>query len=409
MSESYSLGFRILGSTAERRRLVDHVAAFAGYAACDSKAEIEKEAYLSAFAFGKDFREHLTEHDSPKGFDGPCWSPFVWFDIDRVGDLEHALGDARRLAAFILERFKGLDEADLLAFFSGSKGFGIGLPIYWHAEPSAVFHRVCRRFAEQLASRAGIAIDPAIYTKTQPLRAPNSKHPKTGLHKSRLAFDELMGLSIAAIRDLAAEPNAFELPATRATNSDQASSDWREAFELVQREAEGTSQKILANGGKPTLNRLTLNFIRDGAGTGDRHRLAFSAACNLAEFGCPPDLAHALLSESALDSGLSPSDTRRQIECGLAFVKPVSTTAEPLDSEAIEECLAIETEGKPALPMQPPPKPPPGAVFHYHDAKGRPCEPSVCHIWTWQGAGRWYFAADCTPPNYTLKKECEES
>jgi hypothetical protein len=71
--------------------------------------------------------------------------------------------------------------------------------------------------------------------------------------------------------------------------------------------------------GDPKLNRQTTDFIRDGADAGDRHRLLFSAAANLGEFGCPPALAHALLTEAALDSGLSPSDVRRQIECGLNY------------------------------------------------------------------------------------------
>ena len=54
-----------------------------------------------------------------------------------------------------------------------------------------------------------------------------------------------------------------------------------------------------------------------GAGAGDRHRLLFSAAANLGESGCPVELAHELLREAALDSGLSPSETKRQIDCGL--------------------------------------------------------------------------------------------
>ena len=60
---------------------------------------------------------------------------------------------------------------------------------------------------------------------------------------------------------------------------------------------------------------------------GDRHRLLFSAAANLAEFGCPPALAHALLSEAGLDSGLSPADVRRQIDCGLGRVGTCPPTA----------------------------------------------------------------------------------
>ena len=100
--------------------------------------------------------------------------------------------------------------------------------------------------------------------------------------------------------------------------------------------------------GSPMLNRSTFAFIRDGAGTGDRHRLLFSAAANLAEFGCTPALAVALLEESALDSGLSPKDVRRQVECGLAAAPSPSpmestqpaapgSTQDALDGSTVKE------------------------------------------------------------------------
>ena len=50
---------------------------------------------------------------------------------------------------------------------------------------------------------------------------------------------------------------------------------------------------------------------RDGAREGERHVRLFRAAANLAEFDGPPALAHALLTEAALDSGLTPSAVRR--------------------------------------------------------------------------------------------------
>lgn len=78
-----------------------------------------------------------------------------------------------------------------------------------------------------------------------------------------------------------------------------------------------TERHAALTNGTPRLNRATLDFIRDGADQGDRHRLLFSAAANLAELGCPSALAHALLTEGALDSGLPPAEVRRQIECGL--------------------------------------------------------------------------------------------
>ena len=53
-------GFRIVGPLWERRRLVEADAAFQAYAECDPKAEVDREAYLSAFRFGDEFRRLLA-------------------------------------------------------------------------------------------------------------------------------------------------------------------------------------------------------------------------------------------------------------------------------------------------------------------------------------------------------------
>jgi hypothetical protein len=321
MSDRSRYGYRIVGNTAGRRRFVDAAAALAGYAACDPRAEVAREAYLSAFWFGTDFRAYLAQTGSTKGFDGLCWAPFVWWDIDAEDDPQAALDGARRLTAAILDRYRVLDDEELLRFFSGSKGFHVGLPLCWDAPPSLDFNRVVRRFAEGFAQLAGVSIDASIYDKVRAFRAPNSRHPKTGLHKRRLTHDELMGLSLDGIRRLAESPEPFALPAPAAA-CEQAAAEWCDAAARVREEAEGKARRrnAVANG-TPMLNRQTLDFIRDGAEQGDRHRLLFSAAANLAEFACPPALAHALLTEAALDSGLSPSDVRRQIECGLNHIK----------------------------------------------------------------------------------------
>ena len=94
-------GFRIVGATWEARRLVDAAAALAGYAACDDRAEVYREAYLSAFQFGEDFRRLLLETGSTAGFSGPCWSPWLWFDIDHEDDLDRAQREANRLSMYV--------------------------------------------------------------------------------------------------------------------------------------------------------------------------------------------------------------------------------------------------------------------------------------------------------------------
>lgn len=308
-------GFRIVGDCHNERRLVDWGAAFLAYANCDGRAGVDREAYLSAFTFGDDFRRLLDSTGSTRGFAGCCGSPWLWFDIDRDDDLDRATLDARRLAASLVERYR-LDGDDLLLFFSGSKGYHAGLPLSLCGSPgpSAGFHSTCRRLAERLAGSFGITVDASVYDRVRAFRAPNSRHAKTGLHKRRLSLDELLNLSTDAIARLAAEPSPFDLPDPPGLD-DQAITDWRQATEAVERSA-AVHQDRRANG-SPKLTRATLAFIRDGAGTGDRHRLLFSAAANLAEFGCPPALAHALLTEAGLDTGLPPGEVRRQIDCGL--------------------------------------------------------------------------------------------
>jgi hypothetical protein len=318
----FRFGFRILGKTCEPRRLVDAGAAFAAYAACDPRADLDHEAYLSAFWFGEDFRGLLTSTGSTAGFCGPCWSHWLWFDLDNE-DLHYSHQDAGGLVAFLVERF-GIEADGLLIFFSGSKGFHVGLPTaLWSPSPSLDFHRTARRFAESLAEQAAVTIDAGVYDAVRAFRAPNSRHPKTGLHKRRLSFAELCG-PLDAITELAKAPAPFDVP-TCSTANEQAAADWQAAVERVATEDEAKAARRAAGNGSPTLNKATMIFIRDGASNGDRHRLLFSAAANLAEFGCPASLAVALLEESALDSGLAPKDVRRQVECGLSAAGSASS------------------------------------------------------------------------------------
>jgi hypothetical protein len=221
-----------------------------------------------------------------------------------------------------------MEPADLLLFFSGSKGFHLGLPTaLWSPAPTLDFHRTARRFAEHVAELAAVTLDAGVYDRVRAFRAPNSRHPKTGLYKRRLTFDELLG-PLDAILTFAKTPAPFVVPVVTKT-SDKAAADWQQAADEVRQEGEAKAARRAAGNGTPTLNRATLDFVRDGAHQGDRHRLLFSAAANLAEFACPPALVFALLTESGLDSGLPPKEVRRQIECGLAAVgsKPTHQNA----------------------------------------------------------------------------------
>jgi hypothetical protein len=312
----HTYGFRIVGSCYNDRRLIDWPSAFAAYSQCDDRAQTGSESYLSAFTFGADFAEYLRAAGTTRGFAGTTCAAWLWFDIDSNGDLHTATSEARRLATWLAERYS-LTGDELLIFFSGSKGYHVGLPTaLWGATPAKDFNTYCRRHAEAIAAGCRVTIDSAVYDRVRAFRAPNSRHPKTGCYKRFLGLEELLSLRPERIVELAKRPEPFDLPGMPSCNA-EAVRDWASAVSTVRHEQDALSQRRLHGGVPAALNRTTLDVIRDKPSKGDRHRLLFSAAANLAEFNCSFELAYALLSETALDSGLPPSEVRRQIECGL--------------------------------------------------------------------------------------------
>jgi hypothetical protein len=325
MNDATPYGFRIIGTVSRERKLVDYDEAFVAYANCDDQAEIEKTAFLSSFQYDDAIRERILDKTlriDTKSFEGCCWSQYVWFDIDDEGNIASATDSARRLCACFLSRY-GLDESQVLVFFSGSKGFHIGVPVsLFEPAPSTNFNSIAKCFAERLATVASVRIDTAIYGKVQPFRAPNSRHNKTDKFKRFLTIDELRRIAATGIVDLARVPLPFELPSSPGLDQ-RAVEDWNEAIEGF----EVQTQEVLRLATDRTqLNRATLDFIRDGAPDGERNQRLFSAAANLAEFGCSVELATALLTESALWSGSCALEVKQTIHNGIQHVTSKRTT-----------------------------------------------------------------------------------
>ncbi|MFN3192217.1 MAG: DNA primase [Aureliella sp.] len=306
-----TLGYRIVGQVHNDRRLVDYESAFVAYCECDDRARIDEGGFLSPFVYPESIRERDNCYRlNVRGYDGQVWSRYLWFDIDDT-DLNNALERTRRLVSLLLDRY-GLADDELLIFFSGSKGFHVGVPVSVFGSPdaSAVFAAICRQLAERLADMAKTDIDPVVYQKVQPFRAPNTRHHKTGRYKRLVSVDELVHLTADAIRQRAGTPLPFEQPDAPDPN-DLAVEDWRLAVDTTRSQAEATE---LFENDRSVVNRSTLEFIAEDVEQGDRHRLLYSAAANLFEFGCPPLLAHGLLSEPARNVGLAPNDIRRAID-----------------------------------------------------------------------------------------------
>ena len=243
-----------------------------------------------------------------------------------------------------------MEPGELLIFFSGAKGFHIGIGTgLWSPAPSSAFAKTARRFAEHVAELAAVTIDSGVYDKVRAFRAPNSKHPKTGLHKRRLTPDELAG-PLAAIVELAAKPAPFDVPQVART-SEAAAADWQAAADQAEREGEAKAARRAtgnSNGngspsptGSPTLNKGTMLFIREG-----RRKTTGTGSCSLPPRTLPSFIVRRrwpsrCWKNPALDCGLPPKDVRHGIECGLSAI-PSPLPPVPMHQDATES-----TQGTP--------------------------------------------------------------
>lgn len=330
MTTTHPYGFRIVGPCTGDRRRVHAPTAFTAYCRCDGKAGVEREAYLSAFTFGDDFAEHLARTGSPKGFAGSTWSPFVWLDVDRdeaAGGMARALADTKRLVDTLDERF-GVPRGVLVPFVSGGKGMHLGIPTALWVPPASVdFHAIARQFAETIAAAAGVAVDAGVFDRVRAFRAPNSRHPKTGLHKRYVPVDVLDAVTVNGVLSMARTPEPFDVPGTDGVESaDMLVAVWDKAARAVADKAAAAEQRRveIANGDRGgSVNKLTRAVLNGEVVEGDRHRLGYSAAANLAEVGCSPAAVRALLTEPLLDLGLPPKDVERCIDNGIARAHPL--------------------------------------------------------------------------------------
>jgi hypothetical protein len=345
-------GFRIVGPCTGDRRRVDAATAFRAYCQCDARANVEAEAYLSAFQFDAGFAEHLARTGSPAGFDGSTWSPIVWLDVDRdesAGGIARALTDTRRLVDTLDERY-AVPRCVLLPFVSGGKGFHLGiLTALWAPPAAADFHAVARQFAETIAAAAGVAVDVGVFDRVRAFRAPNSRHPKTGLHKRFVPVEILDTVTVNGVLNMARKPEAFDMPSTDGVEStDFLVAAWDAASRAVAEKAAAVEQRRLevANGDRAvTLNKLTRAFLNGEVEHGDRHRLLYSAAANLAELGCSLSAVRALLTEPALDVGLPPKDVARGIENGHAVAHPLVAHAAAVFGGTVTNVEHAKPEG----------------------------------------------------------------
>jgi hypothetical protein len=312
------VGSHVSGPPASPRVVVRWLDLLRAAQELDDRFNPDQEAYLSAFAFPRcEYVAHVRRVGSPRGYDGPASCPWLWFDIDRP-DLDEARRDTLTLARFLLRRYPKLEDECLGIWFSGRRGFHLGIECWPGNRPDPLVPATAKRLALALANAAGVQIDPAIYDHQRIWRLPNSRHPSSGLYKVPLSLAELE-LPVERIRELARQPRGCALPEVGDPMA-ELEADWNAALDAVKR-----SGTMTADGRRvpPADAPVVPQFVRTFIGFGDvqdpgRAVTLWRCAAALAEAGTPPAVIWGLLEEPALKTGLPVHEVRKQILAGIA-------------------------------------------------------------------------------------------
>ena len=167
-------------------------------------ASSKRDCYRSYYRHQVEFSQYVQKNRSVSGWNGACYSDYLWLDIDRPDDLDAALETARYMVNR-LEQLYEVPRSTLRIYFSGAKGFHIGIDTrYFGLAPSEKFPAQFKALAMAIAD--DVKIDLAIYDKLRIFRLSNTINTKSGLYKVPLGYIDLDNFTIDDVRALAAQP-----------------------------------------------------------------------------------------------------------------------------------------------------------------------------------------------------------
>lgn len=134
------------------------------------------------------------------------------YDINDSEDKEAAFDFVRKdviSAVRYLKIIYGIQKEDLRLYFSGSKGVHLIVPKeVLGVVPDKTLNMVYRSMAEDIAKTGVSNLDLRIYDNRRLFRLPNSIHPKTGLYKIPITYEEIENSTYEQIRTIAKNPRA---------------------------------------------------------------------------------------------------------------------------------------------------------------------------------------------------------
>jgi hypothetical protein len=277
-----------------------------------------REAYLSVFDYPPGpYGEHFRRAgQSPRGYAGPAGCPHLLFDVDRLDDLPAALTATRLLVRHLLARYGPAGDDAVGVYFSGRKGFHVTLAMPAGIPASPAVPATAKHLALALAGAAGVAIDAGCYDHQRIVRLPNSRHPRTGLHKRPLTHEELFRLPLDAILGLARCPVESREPAAGGP-IELLEQDWLAAAAALP----AVPPPQAPRPHYPAVPQKVRDFIgfRDLQDPG-RAVTVFRHAADLARGYAESGIAaviEGLLAPVARETGLPEAEVRRQIAGGI--------------------------------------------------------------------------------------------
>lgn len=133
---------------------------------------------------------------------------YIDFDVTDIDNNFWMIRNDAIKVVSILGAIFGIDKDMIQLYFSGNKGIHIVVPaetigIHPHPQLNMVFKKVAEDMNKLTKHNT---VDTRIYDKVRLFRVPNSIHPKTGLYKIPITFDELRDLPIDDMQKLAERP-----------------------------------------------------------------------------------------------------------------------------------------------------------------------------------------------------------
>jgi len=169
------------------------------------------ERYISHYRFDKDFFRYVTEKKTVADFSGAVSIDNIWVDFDKEDDIEGARTEAIKFIKQLAE-MSSLNPSTFPAYFSGSKGFHVGINsslINISGEFSIDLPDKIKKFVQAITKNID-CVDYSIYNKNRVIRLPFSVNKKSGLYKIYIPYKVFWGEPISNITEYAKDCKIFD-------------------------------------------------------------------------------------------------------------------------------------------------------------------------------------------------------